>query len=68
MLRHAVSLMSVNSCKSGHGLQLRGHGCSIRLMSTTHFKLVRTQGHVFSDSDTPVDVTDVSEVISASIV
>jgi hypothetical protein len=30
----------------GHGLQLPAHSCSVRLMSTTHFQLLRTQGHV----------------------
>jgi hypothetical protein len=37
----------------GHGRQLRAHSCSVRLMSTVRFKLLRTQGHVFSYSDTP---------------
>jgi hypothetical protein len=32
----------------GHGLQLRTHSCSVRLMNTTVFQLLRTQGHVFT--------------------
>jgi hypothetical protein len=45
--------VEVNCCKFGHGLQLRAHSCSVRLMSRTQFQLLRTQGHVFSYSDTP---------------
>jgi hypothetical protein len=26
-------------------------GCNVRLLRTTHFKLLRTQGHVFNYSD-----------------
>jgi hypothetical protein len=38
----------------GHFLQLRAHSYSVQLISTTHFQLLRTQGHMFSHSDTAV--------------
>jgi hypothetical protein len=42
-------MIQVNCYKFGHGLQPRAHSCS-----TTHFQLLRTQGHVFPYSDTPL--------------
>jgi hypothetical protein len=55
MVSHLLLLLVyVNCYKFRHSLQLRAHSCSVRLMSTTHFQLLRTQGHVFFYSDTPL--------------
>jgi hypothetical protein len=50
----ATLWVQVNRYKFGHGLQLPAHSCSVRLMRTTHFQLLRTQGHAFSYSSTPL--------------
>jgi hypothetical protein len=51
------AMIEINRYKFGHGLQLRAHSCSVRLTSATHFQLLRTQGHVFSYSDTPLAIS-----------
>jgi hypothetical protein len=45
---------TANCYKFGHGFQLRAHSNSVRLLSTTHSQLLRTQGHVYSYTDTPL--------------
>jgi hypothetical protein len=53
--KDSALLCALGKLLYGHGLQLRAHSYSVRLTSTTHFQLLRTQGHVFSYRDTPLD-------------
>jgi hypothetical protein len=53
--------IEVNGYKTEHGPQLRAHSCSVRLMSTTHFQLLRMLAHVFSCGDTSLQAYDPSK-------
>jgi hypothetical protein len=54
LVQSSTPVQTIKGHIAVHGLQLHAHTCSVRLLSTTHFQLLRTQGHAFSFSDTPL--------------